>query len=83
MSTPVFLVCDLFRAALAGALARAYGAVTFTEIFCADRTGDSLFFTRGRDQSGGTHYCALVLGERAEGIAAFGRMLGLEVVCLE
>jgi L-arabinose isomerase len=36
---------DLLSAALVGALARAFGAVTFTEIFCADWQGDSLFLS--------------------------------------
>jgi L-arabinose isomerase len=36
---------DVFTAALVGALARAFGAVTFTEIFCADWTGGSLFLS--------------------------------------
>ena len=39
-------------------------------------------FLEAYSRAGGTHHSALVLGERAEGIAAFGRMLGLEVVCL-
>jgi len=166
---------DVLTAALVGALARAFGEVTFTEIFCADWAGESLFlshmgeispavagdvprvfekplpfiggyspavltcaakpgpavfvnlapgpedtfslivapvevvaeddsidpamrdvvriwirprgsvadFLEAYSRAGGTHHSALVLGERAEGIAAFGRMLGLEVVCLE
>ena len=165
---------DVLTAALVGALARAFGEVTFTEIFCADWAGDSLFlshmgeispavagdvprvfekplpfmggyspavltcavkpgpavfvnlapgpedtfslivapvevvaeddsvdpamrdvvrtwirprgsvvdFLEAYSRAGGTHHSALVLGERAEGIAAFGRMLGWEVVCL-
>ncbi|MDD3545994.1 MAG: hypothetical protein PHG96_11655 [Kiritimatiellae bacterium] len=36
---------DVLTAALVGALARAFGAVTFTEIFCADWAGDSLFLS--------------------------------------
>jgi L-arabinose isomerase len=36
---------DLLSAALVGALARTFGAVTFTEIFCADWKGDSLFLS--------------------------------------
>jgi len=36
---------DVLTAALVGALARAFGAVTFTEIFCADWAGDALFLS--------------------------------------
>ncbi|MDX9866511.1 MAG: hypothetical protein RBT78_01170 [Kiritimatiellia bacterium] len=36
---------DVLTAALAGALASAFGAVTFTEIFCPDWAGDSLFLS--------------------------------------
>jgi len=36
---------DVLTASLVGALARAFGAVTFTEIFCADWAGDSLFLS--------------------------------------
>jgi len=36
---------DVLTAALVGALARAFGAVTFTEIFCADWAGNSLFLS--------------------------------------
>ena len=36
---------DVLTAALVGALARAFGAVTFTEIFCADWAGESLFLS--------------------------------------
>ena len=170
---------DLLSAGLVGALARAFGAVTFTEIFCADWEGDSLFlshmgeispsvaaatprllekpsrfidghapavltcgikpgpavlvnlapgpddsfalilapvdvlpevdlhpkmadgirgwirpscgegdhrgvrnFLEGYSRAGGTHHKALVLGEQAEALAAFGRMAGCEVVPL-
>jgi len=166
---------DVLTAALAGALARAFGAVTFTEIFCADWAGETLFLShmgeisptvaggrprvfskpffsggsldpavlacaaqpgpavfvnlapgpddsfslivapvevlpedasldpamrdvvriwvrpRGKvapfleaySRAGGTHHSALVLGDRAEAVAAFGRLSGLEVVRLE
>ena len=166
---------DVLTAALVGAMARAFGEVTFTEIFCADWAGESLFlshmgeispavagdvprvfekplpfmggyspavltcavkpgpavfvnlapgpedtfslivapvevvaeddsvdpamrdvvriwirprgsvvdFLEAYSRAGGTHHSALVLGERAEGIAAFGRILGLEVVYVE
>ncbi|MEI6082720.1 MAG: hypothetical protein WCS70_00300 [Verrucomicrobiota bacterium] len=165
---------DVLTAALVGALARAIGAVTFTEIFCVDWAGDTLFlshmgeispsvagdrprvfskpffsggsldpavltcavkpgpavfvnlapgpddtfalivapvevlaedasldpamrdvvrtwirprrpvaeFLEAYSRAGGTHHCALVLGDRAEAIAAFGRLSGLEVVRL-
>ena len=36
---------DVLTAALVGALARAFGAVTFTEIFCADWAGNTLFLS--------------------------------------
>ncbi len=36
---------DVLTAALVGALARVFGAVTFTEIFCADWAGNSLFLS--------------------------------------
>ena len=36
---------DVLTAALVGALSRAFGAVTFTEIFCADWAGDTLFLS--------------------------------------
>jgi len=36
---------DVLTAALVGALARELGAVTFTEIFCPDWTGNSLFLS--------------------------------------
>jgi len=36
---------DVLTAALVGALARAFGAVTFTEIFCPDWAGNSLFLS--------------------------------------
>lgn len=36
---------DVLTAALVGALARAFGAVTFTEIFCADWAGNMLFLS--------------------------------------
>ncbi len=36
---------DVLTAALVGALARAFGATTFTEVFCPDWTGDSLFLS--------------------------------------
>lgn len=163
---------DVLTAALVGALARAFGAVTFTEIFCADWAGETLFlshmgeispavagdrprviakpffgggsldpavltcaakpgpavfvnlapgpddrfslivapvevlaedatldpamrdvvriwvrpqgrvvgFLEAYSRAGGTHHSALVLGDRAEAIAAFGRMSGLDVV---
>ncbi len=163
---------DVLTAALVGALARAFGAVTFTEVFCADWAGNTLFlshmgeistavagdlpritakpffgggsldpavltcavkpgpavfvnlvpgpddsfslivapvevlaedasldpamrdvvrtwvrppgkltdFLEAYSRAGGTHHSALVLGDRAEAVAAFGRMCGLEVV---
>ena len=163
---------DVLTAALVGALTRAYGEVTFTEVFCADWIGSSLFlshmgevspsvagdvprviskpffgggsfdpavltcavkpgpgvfvnlapgpadtfslivapvevideagaiapamrdvvrawirpqvdvtrFLETYSQAGGTHHSALVLGDRAEAIASFGRMNGFEVV---
>ena len=163
---------DVLTAALVGALARAFGAVTFTEIFCADWAGGNLFLSHmgeispamagdvpcvvskpffigglpdiavltcaakpgpavfvnlapgpgdtfslivapvevlGEDASldpamrdtvrlwvrpqvgvapfleaysraGGTHHSALVLGDRADAVAAFGRLSGLAVV---
>ena len=166
---------DVLTAALVGALARAFGPVTFTEIFCADWAGDSLFLSHmgeispavaagiprvfekqftfggalnpavltcavkpgpavfvnlapGPDDSfslivapvevlaedasldpamrdvvriwirprckvaefletyslaGGTHHSALVLGDRTEAVAAFGRMLNLNVVHID
>jgi L-arabinose isomerase len=162
---------DVLTAALVGALARAFGAVTFTEVFCADWAGGTLFlshmgeispavagdtprviakpfrfggaldpavltcavkpgpaafvnlapgpddsfsllvapvavmaetaalepamrdvvrawvrprcgvaeFLEAYSRAGGTHHSALVLGDRAEAVAAFGRMLGIEV----
>jgi len=36
---------DVLTAALVSALARAFGAVTFTEIFCADWAGDTIFLS--------------------------------------
>jgi len=36
---------DVLTASLVGALCRAFGAVTFTEIFCPDWSGDSLFLS--------------------------------------
>ncbi|HEY3415321.1 MAG TPA: hypothetical protein VGM23_00425, partial [Armatimonadota bacterium] len=36
---------DVLTAALVGALARTFGAVTFTEIFCPDWAGNSLFLS--------------------------------------
>ena len=36
---------DVLTAALVGALARAFGAVTFTEVFCPDWSGDTLFLS--------------------------------------
>ena len=36
---------DVLTAALAGALLQGFGATTFTEIFCADWAGDSLFLS--------------------------------------
>jgi L-arabinose isomerase len=163
---------DVLTASLVGALARAFGAVTFTEIFCADWAGNSLFlshmgeisptvagerprviakpffgggsldpailtcvakpgpavfvnlvpgpddtfslivapvevlaedasldpamrdvvrtwvrpgvpvalFLESYSRAGGTHHSALVLGDRADAVAAFGRQCGLEVV---
>jgi L-arabinose isomerase len=165
---------DVLTAGLVGALARAFGEVTFTEVFCPDWSGDSLFlshmgeispsvagdlprlfskplfsggsldpamltcavrpgpalfvnlapgpddtfslivasvevlaedasldpamrevvrawvrpqvgvkrFLEAYSRAGGTHHSALVLGDRADAIAAFGRMCGLEVVRL-
>ncbi|NLL84507.1 MAG: hypothetical protein GX230_09765 [Lentisphaerae bacterium] len=165
---------DILTAALVGALARSFERVTFTEIFCADWAGDSLFLSHmgeispsvlkdkprlfakpffvpgvpppavitgaarpgpaafvnlapGPDNSftlivapvevlpesdsidpamfntvriwikprlpvapfleeysrnGGTHHSALVLGDVAEAIAAFGRQTGLDVVTI-
>ena len=166
---------DVLTAALVGALARAFGVVTFTEIFCADWAGDTLFlshmgeispavagdrprviakpffsggsldpavltcavkpgpaafvnlapgpddtfslivapvevlaedasldpamrdvvrawvrppvevapFLEAYSRAGGTHHSALVLGDRADAVAAFGRMMGLTVVLLD
>jgi L-arabinose isomerase len=163
---------DVLTAALVGTLARAFHAVTFTEIFCADWAGDTLFlshmgeinpalaasrprifekpfpfagslhpavltcavrpgpaalvnlapgpgdtfslivapvevlpedetldpamrdtvrawirpwipvapFLEAYSRAGGTHHSALVLGPRAEALAAFGRIAGLTVV---
>jgi len=163
---------DVLTAALVGALARAFDAVTFTEVFCADWAGDTLFlshmgeispavagdvpriiskplfgggsldpailtcavkpgpavfvnlapgpddtfslivslmevlaenglldptmrdvvrtwvrphgkvaaFLEDYSRAGGTHHSALVLGDRAEAVAAFGRLCGLHVV---
>lgn len=165
---------DVLTAALVGALARAFGAVTFTEVFCPDWDGDSLFlshmgeispsvagdrprvlakplfsggsldpalltcavqpgpavfvnlapgpddtftlilaavevlpeddlpvpamrdgvrawvrpaggvvpFLEAYSRAGGTHHSALVIGARAEAVAAFGRMAGLQVARL-
>jgi L-arabinose isomerase len=165
---------DVLTAALVGALGQAFDAVTFTEIFCADWKGGTLFlshmgeistsvacgtprimckpfflggsldpavltcavkpgpavfvnlapgpddtfslivapvevlpegdelqpemrnvvrtwirpqldvaaFLEAYSRAGGTHHSALVLGDHAEGIAAFGRMSGLDVVKL-
>ena len=162
---------DVMTAALVGALAREFDAVTFTEIFCPDWTGNSLFlshmgeispsvagdrpricakpafdgksattavltcavkpgpavfvnlapgpndsfslilapvevlaengdldpamrdtvrawirpqgsvsdFLEAYSRAGGTHHSALVLGEHADAVAAFGRSLGVEV----
>jgi len=162
---------DVLTAALVGALAREFDAVTFTEIFCPNWTGNSLFlshmgeispavagdrprvcakpafdgksattavltcamkpgpavfvnlapgpndsfslilapvevlaedetldpamrdtvrawvrprcnvsdFLEAYSRAGGTHHSALVLGKHAEAVAAFGRMLGVEV----
>jgi L-arabinose isomerase len=36
---------DVLTAALVGALQRAFGATTFTEVFCPDWAGDSLFLS--------------------------------------
>ncbi len=166
---------DVLTAALVGALARAFGAVTFTEVFCADWAGDTLFlshmgeisptvagdrprvsakpffsggsldpavltcavrpgpavfvnlapgpddrftlivapvevlaeddsldpamrdvvrawvrpsgrvgeFLEAYSRAGGTHHSALVLGDCAEAVAAFGRMIGVEVLTLK
>ncbi|MCE9613935.1 MAG: hypothetical protein K8T26_06630 [Lentisphaerae bacterium] len=166
---------DVLTAALVGALARSFGAVTFTEIFCPDWAGESLFlshmgeispavagdrpriiakplfsggsrdpalltcavkagpavfvnlapgpddtfsliiapvdvlaeevpldpamrdvvrawvrppggvvpFLEAYSRAGGTHHSALVLGDRAEAVAAFGRQAGLTVVRLD
>ena len=166
---------DVLTAALVGALARAFGAVTFTEVFCADWAGGTLFlshmgeispavagdvprvfakpffsggsldpavltcavkpgpavfvnlapgpgdtfslivapldvlaedasldpamrdvvrawvrprgnvapFLEAYSRAGGTHHSALVLGDRADAVAAFGRMSGLDVVRIE
>lgn len=163
---------DVLTAALVGALARAFGRVTFTEIFCADWSGGTLFlshmgevspsvlvdaprlfakpffvpdvpppalltgavqpgpavfvnlapgpddtftlivapvevlaeddtldpamhdsvrawirpqrpvaaFLEAYSRAGGTHHSALVLGDVAEAIAAFGRQLGVDVL---
>lgn len=163
---------DVLTAALVGALARAFGAVTFTEIFCADWAVDTLFlshmgeispavagdqprviakpffsggsldpavltcaakpgpavfvnlapgpadtfslivapvevlaedssldpamrdvvriwaqpqgkvaaFLEAYSRAGGTHHSALVLGDRADAVAAFGRWSGLDVI---
>ncbi len=165
---------DVLTAAMVGALARAFGAVTFTEIFCADWSGNTLFlshmgeispavaggkprvfskpffvkgvpdvtvltcavrpgpavfvnlapgpdnsfalivapvevlpeddtldpamrnavrtwirprrpvadFLEAYSRAGGTHHSALVLGDQAGAIAAFGRHLGIEVVMI-
>jgi len=167
---------DVLSAALVGALARGFGATTFTEIFCPDWAGNSLFlshvgeispavaagtarvfekplpfmgrhspavltcatkpgpavlvniapgpdetfslilarvevlaeddsldprmpdnvrmwirpmdgdishFLEAYSRAGGTHHNALVLGDQAEGITAFGRMLGMTVVQID
>jgi len=166
---------DVLTAALVGALARAFGEVTFTEIFCADWSGGKLFlshmgeispsvagdrprvfekplpfigghapavltcavkpgpavfvnlapgpndsfslivapvevlaedasmdpamrdtvrvwvrprcklsdFLEAYSRAGGTHHSALVLGDRVEAVAAFGRMLGVETCVIE
>jgi L-arabinose isomerase len=37
-------------------------------------------FLEAYSRAGGTHHSALVLGDRADAIAAFGRRSGLEVV---
>jgi L-arabinose isomerase len=163
---------DVLTAALVGALARGFGATTFTEVFCPDWAGGTLFLShmgeisptvagdrpriiakpffsggsldpalltcavrpgpavfvnlapgpddtfslivapvevqaetaaldpkmrdsvrawvrpRGKvtdfleaySRAGGTHHSALVLGDRAEAVAAFGRMCGMDVV---
>jgi L-arabinose isomerase len=39
-------------------------------------------FLEAYSRAGGTHHSALVLGDRADALAAFGRMSGLEVVRL-
>ncbi len=42
----------------------------------AYKTGLLLFYSR----ADGTHHSALVLGEHAEAVAAFVRMIGMDVV---
>jgi len=166
---------DVLTAALVGALARGFGEVTFSEIFCADWSGGNLFlshmgeispsvagdrprvfekplpfigghapavlscamkpgpavfvnlapgpddsfslivapvevlaenaslepamrdtvrawirpsckvsdFLEAYSRAGGTHHSALVLGDRAKAIAAFGRMLGVETCVID
>jgi L-arabinose isomerase len=37
-------------------------------------------FLEKYSRAGGTHHSALVLGEHSEAVAAFGRMIGVEVV---
>jgi L-arabinose isomerase len=163
---------DVLTAALVGALARAFGAVTFTEVFCPDWQGNALFlshmgeispsvaasrpriiekrpflfgphppavmsmpvkagaavfvnlapgpddtfklivapvevlpdddhgpmrdlvrawirpggeigaFLEAYSRHGGTHHSALVLGNRVAEVSAFGRMCGMDVVCI-
>ena len=44
---------DVLTANLVGALARAFGAVTFTEVFCPDWADNGFSFAHGRGQSRG------------------------------
>ncbi len=43
------------------------------------RTGTGEFL-EAYSRAGGTHHSALVLGDRTEALAAFGRMAGMDVV---
>ena len=45
--------------------------------------GDISHFLEAYSRAGGTHHNALVLGDQAEGITAFGRMLGMTVVQID
>ena len=40
-------------------------------------------FLEAYSRAGGTHHSALVLGDRVEAVAAFGRMLGVETCVIE